>query len=333
MSPSGPAESTPSEELAHRDGDASRPGSDLEGRTPAHQRVVDDLLAWGRPRPSFDPDLAEMLEARLETGLAEVGRLVDERIWLSKSGLRALDCDGRWLDQQSATFTPSVALVAGTLSHRAAELDTNAARRVPLDAVLDQAEQELSSNPTSREADLLNGLDQLGRADLRATCRGRVVEWRALWPLLDRVDVTFEHRLRGRFADGAVVVSGRPDLVVQSPHPRAGQATDVILDLKTGRRNDVADRADLRLYALLWTLKFRRPPFRWATFYLAEGRWDAEDLAPALLIGAADRVIDGARRVARLRAGVPEEELVLRPGAHCTFCGRRDTCPVAPPRP
>lgn len=302
-------------------------------RPAAHQRVVDDLLGWGQPRPSVDPGLVDLLEARLEDGLAEVGRDAAERIWLSKSGLRALDCDGRWLDQQSSTFSPSIALVAGTLSHRAAELDTVAGRELPLDAVLDRAEHELGSHPTSREADLLNGLDPLARADLRATCRDRVVEWRALWPLLDHVEVTFEHRIRGRFAGGAVVVSGRPDLVVRSPRPRAGRATDIILDLKTGRRNEVADRADLRLYALLWTLKFRRPPFRWATFYLAEGRWDAEDLDPALLVGAADRVVDGARSVARLRGDPPEEELSLHPGAHCTFCGRRDTCPVAPPRP
>lgn len=300
-------------------------------RPAAHARVLDGLLAWGHARPSVDPDLPDRLERRIADGLADL--VADQPIWVGKSALRALACDGRWLDQESTPFEPSVAMLAGTLTHRAAELDTNAGRRVELDAVLDHAEREVATNPTSRMADLLNGLSPLERSDLRATCRDRLVEWRSLWPLLDEVEVTFEHRLRARFADGAVVASGRPDLVVRSRWPRAVHATDLVVDLKTGRRNEVADRADLRLYALLWTLKYRRPPFRWATFYLAEGQWDHEDVDASLLVGAADRLVDGAHRVAALRAGVAESELALHPGSHCSFCGRRSTCPVAPPQP
>lgn len=309
----------------------SAPATPEPGTRPAaHQSVIDGLLAWGRPRPDVAPDLADDLQRRLADGLDGVAGPDDERIWLSKSGLRALACDGRWLDQQEGVFAPSVPMLAGTLTHRAAELDTASGRTFDLEEVLDRAEREVGSHPTSRDADLLNRLDGLERADLRATCRDRLVEWRLLWPLLDRVEVSFEHRLRAQFADGRVVLSGRPDLVVRSPRPRAGRATDLVLDLKTGRRNEVGDRADLRLYALLWTLKYRRPPFRWATFYLAEGRWDHEDFDPTLLRGAADRVVDAAHRVARLRQGVPEDELMLHPGSHCSFCGRRDTCPVAP---
>lgn len=301
-------------------------------RPEAHQEVLDGLLAWGQPRPTVAADLATRLEGRLADGLAEVCESTSERIWLGKSALRALACDGRWLDQQQGTFQPSIALLAGSLTHRAAELDTASRRGFDLDDLLDRAEREVGSRPTSAEAALLNQLDPLDRADLRATCRDRLVEWRLLWPLVDQVEVSFEHRLRAQFGDGSVVVSGRPDLVVRSPWPRAGRATDLVIDLKTGHRNEVGDRADLRLYALLWTLKYRRPPFRWATFYLAEGRWDQEDFDPALLLAAADRVIDGARRVARLVDGIPEHALELVPGRHCSFCGRRPECPVAPPR-
>lgn len=303
---------------------------DLAGLTAAHRAVVEDLLGWGGPRPTFDDDLVADLEQRLATGLDPLVRDPDQRLWLSKSALRALDCDGRWLDRRAGTFTPSVALLAGTLTHRAAELDTASGRRFPVDDLVARGMQELGSRQASKEADLLNALDPVERADLEATCRDGVVEWRLLWPLLDGVEANFEHRLRAQFGRGAVVVSGQPDLVVRSPRPRAGRATDLVIDLKTGRRNETGDRADLRLYALLWTLKYRRPPFRWATFYLAEGRWAREDFDPALLYGAADRLVDGATRAARLEAGVPEEHLELNPGGHCSFCGRRPTCPVAP---
>ncbi|MBY5163976.1 PD-(D/E)XK nuclease family protein [Salsipaludibacter albus] len=298
--------------------------------TAAHRAVVDDLLGWGAPRPRVADDFADRLRARLEEGLATVAGGLDDRLWLSKSALQALACDGRWLDRRDGTFTPSVALVAGRITHRAAELDAATGRSRDVDELLDRAVREIASDPTSSEADLLNGLDALEAADLRATCRDRLVEWRLLWPDLDRVEVSFEHGLRAQFADGRVVLSGRPDLVVRSPRPRPGRATDLVVDLKSGQRNEVRDRADLRLYGVLWTLKYRRPPFRWASFYLAEGRWDAEDFSEPLLLGAADRVVDAARRAARLTSPVPEDELQLVPGAHCRFCGRRETCPVGP---
>ncbi len=305
---------------------------DGDHRLPAHRAVVDELLSWGAPRPEVAPDLVEAVQDRLWAGLEPVAAELDDSLWLSKASLRALDCDGRWLDQQESTFTPTLRMLAGTITHRAAELDHASGRQVEIEDLVERAMQDVGANPTRRDAEVLNGLDPLDRADLRATGRDGLVEWRRLWPDLDQVEVTFEHRLRAQVGTGprGVVLSGQPDLVVRSPRPRAGRATDLVVDLKTGRRNETGDRADLRFYALLWTLKYRRPPFRWATFYLAEGRWVHEDFTPALLLGAVDRVVDGATRAARLRAGVAESELQLNPGGHCSFCGRRATCPVAP---
>ncbi len=303
---------------------------DAADGTVAHRAVVEGLLGWGRPRPAVRDDFADRLRSRLEEGLASVAAGLHDRLWLSKSAVQALACDGRWLDRRDGVFTPSVPLLAGRLTHRAAELDAATGRSRDLDELLDRAVREVASDPTSAEADLLNGLDPLDLADLRATCRDRLVEWRLLWPDLDQVEVSFEHGLRAQFADGRVVLSGRPDLVVRSPRPRPGRATDLVVDLKAGRRNEVGDRADLRLYGVLWTLKYRRPPFRWASFYLAEGRWDAEDFSEPLLLGAADRIVDAAGRAARLQGEVSEHELQLVPGGHCRFCGRRATCPVGP---
>lgn len=311
-------------------GVATAPAVDLAGMSSAHRAVLEGLLGWGRPRPAVADDFADRLRSRLEDGLAGVAEHLDERLWLSKSALSALACDGRWLDRRDGTFTPTVALLAGRLTHRAAELDAASGRTREVDDLLDRAALEIAQDPTSSEADLLNGLDDLAMDDLRATCRARVVEWRLLWPDLPAVQLSFEHTLRAHLAGGRVVLSGRPDLVVRSPRPRPGRATDLVVDLKTGQRNEIGDRADLRMYAVLWTLKYRRPPFRWASFYLAEGRWDAEDFEESLVLAAADRVVDGAARAARLVGDPPEDALDLVPGRHCGFCGRRDTCPVGP---
>lgn len=311
----------------------SGPGLGMpEGLTPAQAAVCQDLLGWGRPRPSHAPDLAASLWDRLDD---RVGAVLDghdgDAIFLSKSRLKALDCDGRWLDRLEQPFSWSTPLVAGRLVHRAIELDTASARRHSPTDIVDRAVAEATAVPTG-EASHLAGLDSLELHALQAQCRDRVVEWRELWPLLDQVHCRFEQRLRANVARGRLIVQGQPDLVVSSPNPRPDVATAIIVDLKTGRRNEVAERADLRLYALLWTLKYRQPPFRWATYYLAEGQWDVEEFDPALLEATVDRLGHAVARVVQLDPPPPDDELQLHPGGHCTFCGRRPNCPVAPRR-
>lgn len=303
-----------------------------DGLQPAHRVACRELLAWGGPRPAIEPGLAGRLEQRLVTALDEAMGDHDERVWLGKSALRALDCDGRWLDQQETPFEPSTPLVRGKLVHAAIELDTASGRRDAPDAVVDRVMDDMAARP-SAEAAHLAGLDNLEVARVRAECRDRVVEWRELWPLLEQVHTRFEQPLRWHHDRGRVTVQGRPDMVVTSRRPRPDVATAIIVDLKTGWRNEVAERADLRLYGLLWTLKHRQPPFRWATYYLAEGRWDVEDATPALLESAVDRLVHAAAGVVRVRTRDHDDELRLHPGSHCRFCGRRPDCPAAPDMP
>lgn len=306
---------------------ATAPGGLPPDLSPAQQGVCLDLLAWGRARPEYDPRLASHLEERLAYGLHEALAGHDDQVFLSKSRLRALDCDGRWLDHRDSPFVPSTSLVRGKLVHAAIEVDTASGRRRDPHDVVDHVVEAMSRRP-SAEARHLVGMDNLEVARLRAECRNRVVEWRELWPLVDGIHTRFEQSLRWSHARGRLTLQGRPDLVVTSPTPRPDVATAVVVDLKTGWRNETAERADLRLYGLLWTMKYRQPPFRWATYYLAEGRWDVEECSVELLEATVDRLVHATRAVVRLSDDPDEDELHLHPGAHCRFCGRRPNCPA-----
>jgi hypothetical protein len=306
----------------------------LDLPTPAHERLVADLLAWDAPRPVADPALRDELAADLEAGLAPLGDRVPDgdRLFLSKSRLTALVCDGRYLDQRDSPFTWSLPLAGGKLAHRAIELDQATRRGAGPDEVVDHAWHEMATDRGSL-ADWLNGLTRVEAAALRHTAEQRVTDFRDTWPVLPpQAHLRLEQRIDATFADGRVLVSGTPDLTVGGV--RDDRARMLLVDLKTGRRNPVVERQDLRLYALLATLKYGVPPFRWATYYVSEGAWDVEDLDPALLRGAVRRVVDAAARAAELDFHRPaDDELRLVGGSWCRYCGRRPGCPAAPEDP
>ena len=306
----------------------------LQVAGPVQERLVSELLAWDAPRPVGDPGLRDRLLADLEAGLADAAARVPagQRLFLGKSSLTSLVCDGRFLDRIDAPFVWSPQLAGGKLAHRAIELD-HAVRREPApDQVVARAWHEAVTRGDSL-ADWLNTLDDVDAATLRQVAEQRVTDFRDTWPLLPaRAHLRLEHRIDATLADGRVLVRGTPDLTIGGV--RDDRCRMLLVDLKTGRRNPLVERQDLRLYALLATLKYGLPPFRWATYYVSEGAWDAEDLDPTLLHGAVDRVVDGARRAVELEYHRPaEDQLRLVGGAWCRFCGRRDTCPAAPADP
>lgn len=301
---------------------------DLDLRTPAHERLVADLLAWEQPRPVADPDLVAALRQELDEGLRAVARSFPpgQRLFLGKTTLNTLVCDGRYLDHTESDFEWSLPLILGKLAHRAFELDQATRRQENPETLVRHAWDEFSTAPGSL-ADYLNGLDRITASATRHQCEQRVAEYRDLWPLLPAgVPFRTEVKIKLSAADGAIVVQGTPDIVVGAI--RDDRCRLMLVDLKTGHRNPMSERQDLRLYALLAAIKYGQPPFRWATYYVSEGAWDVEDLAPELLQGAARRVIDGAERAARLVFDEPSE-LRLVGGSWCRFCGRADSCEAA----
>ena len=293
--------------------------------TPAQARLRDELLGWDEERPRVDPDLADRLRAELEDGVARVldADPVDQRLWVSKSALDRLVCDGWFVERQETGFEPSSAMVAGVLAHRAIEMDQATQRTRDPRALVERAWRELATD-TGKLADHANGLDDLDADLLRDDVLQLLTDHRDTWPLLPTAaHVRTEQRVRVDLAGGRVVLSGAPDMTIGGV--RDEHARMLLVDLKTGLRRPASERQELRFYALLLTLKYGQPPFRWATYYVAEGAWDAEDLHEDLLWTAVRRTVDGVAQAARIAAG---GDLRLHPGDQCRFCTRRDGCPA-----
>lgn len=298
----------------------------MEITTPAQARLRDELLGWGDERPVVDPGLADRLEAALEDGVAGVlaDHPVDERLWVSKSALDLLACDGWWTDRREGTFRASSAMVVGVLAHRVIELDHKSARTHDVGVLVERAWRELATD-TGAMSDHANGLDDLDAAALRDDVLQLATDHRDTWPLLPvQAHVRTEQRVRANLAGGKVVLSGAPDMTIGGV--RDDRARMLLVDLKTGMRREQFERQDLRFYALLLTLKYRQPPFRWASYYVTEGAWDLEDYTEELLWTAVRRTLDGVRQAARLTLG--GTDLQLRPGGYCRFCSRQDACPA-----
>jgi hypothetical protein len=294
--------------------------------TPAQQRVWHGLLAVGRPRPLADPDRAGELRSRLEAATADAAALVPDGacLWLNKSALAALECDGRFLDREATPFVWSAASVRGQLAHIAIEIDTAGGRRRGVDEVLAFAWEQLASRPDGAGA-FLARLAGLEVDALRAAVRKLVLTFRECFPLLPpeahaRSEVPFTVTLHG----GRIVLKGVPDLVV-------GRATAThrrmqLIDVKTGTRRP-GHRDDLRLYALLATCKLGVAPFRVATYYLDEADWDHEDVDESVLEAAVRAVVAKVQRAAELRFRPPRDgALRLVPGPDCRWCGRAPSC-------
>lgn len=308
----------------------------MDTSTPAQTRVRDELLAWGDERPEVDPDLALELRAALEDGARAVFERHDrsvgadgadrygDTVWVSKSRLDRLVCDGLYRAALEEPFTYNAAIAVGTISHRAIELDHATRRGHSPEEVVAKVWHEVVTTPGDRLAQFANGLGDMDAASLRQDAEQLLTEHRDVWPALpSRLHVRFEQSVRVELLGGRVVLLGTPDLTLG--RVRDDRARMLLVDLKTGFRRPEVERQELRFYALLLTLKHGQPPFRWAAHYVAEGAWDVEDFSPALLDTAVRRVLDSIDQAVRLAD--PDAAERLRAGRWCRFCPRRDGCP------
>ena len=301
----------------------------------ARARLREGLLGWGQPRPPVPAGLAARLRAELEAGLEELDLDAatrdrsDGRRWITKTRLDRLVCDGYALDARPYEHT--WANVRGSLVHKAIERDWGR-RAHPAAEVVAAAWRELASDRPGDPRSLaawLNDLDAGDRTQLADEVTVLLAGFREVWPPLQRVEVLAEPQIRLRLAGGRIVLFGVPDVVLRS-HRRDDRCRTLVVDLKTGRPRSDHDRQQLRFYALLATLDEGRPPFRWATHYVTEGRSEWEDLDPETLRVTVRRVLDGVRQAVRLaRASRDERDLRLAGGGWCRFCLREDDCEVA----
>jgi hypothetical protein len=297
----------------------------VNGLTPAQQRTLDELIAKGAPRPVFPADLAHRLRAELRGALEPLD--VPRQIWLGKHRLNDRGkCEGLFaagLAGETPAFEHRRQTAAGSLAHKAVEIDVPRRRADDVATLVERAVGQLQASDQSFGT-YWQGLDAIDASDVREEAARLVEQFRMTFPTLPRAWTPMvEFPIRQEF--GRVTVSGRVDLVIGGQDlEEPMRARRLAVDLKTGRAWPEFPE-DMRLYALLLTLRTGVPPFRVASVFLDSGEWQAEDVSEEALFHAADRVIEAARAWAELLGGRPPS---LRPGPHCRWCPRAPTCPA-----
>lgn len=296
--------------------------------TAVQQRTLEALVG-GSEAPAFPRDLAQRLRDRIEQAARELE--LREPLELYKGHISDQDrCEGL-LDarlEHEVAFVHSPKTAAGTLVHKAVELDVLSREEPDPHALVERAVERLDAD--ERFAEFWSGLDALGRDELAMTAAKGLETFRSTFPpireLRSRLAPMTEWWLKARLAGGQLSLGGCVDLALgRSDAERAGR---VIVDLKTGSGSSEYPE-ELRFYALVHTLQFDVPPVRLASFFLDSGEWQPEEVTEGVLFHAADRVISTVRACVSLKAGA---EPKLRPGFYCRWCPRSKACPVSATR-
>jgi hypothetical protein len=304
--------------------------------TPAQARVVDEVLAWGEPRPQLPDGLVERLLQPLSGAVADWIALRERRpelaarpLLITKTRLSRLVCDG--LQRDPEPYVHAWANVRGTLVHAAIESDLDGAQGDTPAAVVDAAWHRLATDRPGDPASIGSWLNAREGSEREAMVEDAIrllAGFREVWPALGDAPLRVrpEHRLVAMLGGRAVRMQGVPDIVVDS-EVDDGRARRLIVDLKTGMPRGQQDRDELRFYALLAALSGENVPFRWATLYVTEGRLEHEDLSEAVLLATARRVADAIAQAVRMADSSAGGDDELRAGGRwCRGCRRRDVC-------
>ena len=296
--------------------------------TPTQEWVLHDVMGHGRPRPTFERDVAARLRGDIEARLADVaGDLGCRRFVVHKAALSQVhSCEGNHVAEARAGFTWTPATAVGSVVHKAIELSASLGHPDGLAALVDVAIERLSADLDRGPGAWLAAASDLERAEVRSGAIDRAVKFEDEFPPISRSwRPRLESTLLTSLCDDRIVVRGKVDMALGQA--RGSTAGVLIVDFKTGKPwRGHAD--DLRFYALLETLRSGVPPFRVVSWYLDSGQCQAEDVDEDLLGVAARRLADGARTLYEL--DVLGRQPVLRPGPVCRFCPARDDCGAAP---
>jgi hypothetical protein len=296
--------------------------------SPVQEQIRSDLLATGRPRPTFPSELADELRAEMEARLEPVvaGLRGDDKLFVTKAKLRdALTCEGlAYGREQDTGFEWNERNVRGTLGHRAIQrLVMGRYQQTPVDAVEEIIEQTVAQDDPADLAAFLRSLAPGARAELVGEVSDAVTKFVIDWPPVHREwSPRVESPQRATLCSGRVTLLGRPDLALG--RPRGEQSGTFLCDLKSGYEHS-AHLYDVRFYALVETLARRVPPFRIAIYYFDSSRYDALDVDEPLLRSEARRVADGVARHAEVRAK-RLDDLARVPNPLCPHCALYDGC-------
>ena len=291
---------------------------------PAQQEVLELLGATPGDRPTFPEGLRGAVRADLEDALVDiVGEISPtEPMFVNKHDLSMVHgCERRHLAGKEIPFEWSPPLARGTIAHKAIEISMHQRQRpVPLDLV-DEAMDRLERSDESI-AGWLSSCSETERAEVRAFANERVATFLECFPPIrpNWAPVT-EARMRLELLDGRIVISGRSDLTLGRAEGRT--AGKVIIDFKTGSMSPT-HLDDLRLYALLETMRIGTPPRLAASYYLDAGVAQTEAITEGVLRSAVARTADGIIRLHELAVGTRAP--VIRPGWGCRWCPVLDDC-------
>ena len=294
---------------------------------PAQQEVLNLLGAPPADRPEFHPSLRDELRNRLKDRLEPLVEAIqsdsfgDDALYLSKFRLaQVLGCERKFMAGLDQPFEWSPPTARGTVIHKAIELSVHwRGEAAPL-ALVDEAIASLQ-NAGKSIGEYLRVCGETERTELRAAAGASMTQFLECFPpLKPNWRPTTESPIRAEFHNGLIVLSGKPDLTLGQPDGTV--AGKVVVDFKTGGFSP-SHRDDLRFYALLEALRIL-PPRLIATYYLDQGQFHSEQVTQDLLLSAAERVSDAARRyvelVSRARpAGVA-------PGPACRWCPVQHDC-------
>jgi PD-(D/E)XK nuclease superfamily len=297
--------------------------------TPVQDRTRREVMGGGEDRPIFARTLAEDLRQDLERRLAPaVERLAPGRdLWLSKAKLTNLHarCEGLFLagELDEGVFTYGPHLAVGNVVHKAVEIGVYARD-------LDDAELAERAVARLRDGDdafasYLGLLDQVETAELIGEAVRQVSWFRTTFPPLERSwNPVVEWPLRVPVAEGRIVLSARPDLVLGSiDRQEPMRARRLVMELKGGQERPEQDD-DVRFYALVMTLCHGVPPFRVVNVNLQAGSCRVQPVSEDLLGSAVRRVAGAAVKAAEVLDG---REPRLQGGPWCRWCPRSQTCP------
>jgi hypothetical protein len=297
----------------------------LTARNPAQQRVVDDLLSLGAPRPTFAEGLDLALLAALEDGLAPIARRIEPlELPINKAALsQVLACESHHLAEATIPFAWSVATARGVVAHKAIELAVFAPQDTPPLQLVDDVIERIAEDGDDRSPrDFLRSATAVDVAELRAAASQVVTAFEASFPSLDKAwRPRLEAPCRVELCGGTIALRAKVDLALG--RAAGNEARVLIIDVKTGRPWP-GHLDDLRFYAMCETIRSGVPPFRIATYYLDSGRWQSEDVQVDVLESAVRRVVAGAGRLAELRFG--ERSPTITPGPTCGYCRQRTAC-------
>lgn len=297
--------------------------------TPTQQRALDELMARGRPRPSFPAALADDLRTELEAALGEVAeRVGPEGISVRKADLSQVHaCEAHHLGESAAGWSGWNARNArGVVAHKAIELSVNLHPTPPPAELVEAAVARLVEEGGDwGPGRWLSEATPVELAELHASATDVVYKFHDEFPPLGRAwRPRLESPLVVVLCAGRVTLRGKVDLALGQAC--GTEARVLLVDLKTGRPT-ATHVDDLRFYALLETLRVGVPPFRVASWYLDAGQWHHEDVDRDVLRTAVRRTVDGVVRLVELRVdGRPPR---LQPGPTCGYCVLRADCPGA----